>query len=87
MLFDLIVETAKELKIPYQLLAAPRATGTDARSIQMTRSGVPTALIGIPNRYMHSMSEVVNLNDVDAIVRLSVAVIQKITKEMSFIPK
>ncbi len=86
-LFDLFVETAKELDMPYQLLAAPRATGTDARSIQMTRSGVATALIGIPNRYMHSMSEVVNLNDVNMIVELTVAVIQKITKEMSFIPK
>ena len=85
-LFDLFINTAKELDMPYQLLAAPRATGTDARSIQMTRSGVATALIGIPNRYMHSMSEVVNLNDVDMIVRLTVAVIQKITKEMSFIP-
>ena len=86
-LLNLFVETAKELKIPYQLLATPRATGTDARSIQMTRSGVATALIAIPNRYMHSMSEVVNLNDVDSIIRLSVAVIQKISKEMSFIPK
>ena len=86
-LFDLFVETAKELDMPYQLLATPRVTGTDARSIQMTRSGVATGLIGIPNRYMHSMSEVVNLNDVDAIVRLSVAVIQKNTKEMSFIPR
>jgi len=86
-LFDLFVETAKELKMPYQVLAAPKATGTDARSIQMTRSGVATAVIGIPNRYMHSMSEVVNLNDVDDIIRLSVAVIQKISKEMSFIPK
>ena len=86
-LFDLFVETAKELKMPYQIRAAPRATGTDARSIQMTRSGVATGLIAIPNRYMHSMSEVVNLDDVDAIVRLSVAVIQKITKEISFIPQ
>ncbi|MHA1730020.1 MAG: M42 family metallopeptidase [Promethearchaeota archaeon] len=85
-LFDLFIETAKELNIPYQILAAPRATGTDARPIQTTKSGVATALIGIPNRYMHSMSEVVNLNDVDAIIRLSVAVIQKITMEMSFIP-
>ena len=86
-LFDLFVNTANELKIPYQLRAAPGVTGTDARSIQMTHSGVATALIGIPNRYMHSMSEVVNLDDVDAIIRLSVAVIQKITKDMSFIPK
>jgi putative aminopeptidase FrvX len=86
-LFDLIKETAKELNITLQILAAPGPTGTDARSIQMTHGGVATALIQIPNRYMHSMSEVVHLDDVDAIVRLSVALIQKITKETSFIPQ
>ncbi len=86
-LFDLFVETAKELDMPYQINAQPKPTGTDARSIQMTRSGVATAVIGIPSRYMHSMSEVVNLKDVNDIIRLSVAVIQKISKEMSFIPK
>ena len=73
--------------MPYQINAQPKPTGTDARSIQMTRSGVATAIIAIPSRYMHSMSEVVNLKDVNDIIRLSVAVIQKISKEMSFIPK
>ncbi|QEE15070.1 M42 family metallopeptidase [Promethearchaeum syntrophicum] len=86
-LFNLFVETAKELGIPYQILATPRATGNDARSIQISRSGVATGVIAIPNRYMHSMSEIVNLNDVNMIVELTVAVIQKITKEMSFIPQ
>ncbi|MCK5347036.1 MAG: M20/M25/M40 family metallo-hydrolase, partial [Candidatus Heimdallarchaeota archaeon] len=86
-LFKLFVDTAKELEMPIQLKAAPGPTGTDARIIQMTRSGVATGLIGIPNRYMHTMSEVVHLDDLDAIVRLLVAVIKKITKEMSFIPE
>ncbi len=86
-LFDLLVETAEAENIPYQIKAAPRPTGTDARSIQMTRGGVATALIGIPNRYMHTMSETVHLDDVDAIVRLLIATIKKITKETSFIPE
>ena len=86
-LFSLMVNTAEELEIPLQISAAPRPTGTDARSIQMTRNGVATGLIGIPNRFMHSMSEIVNLKDVEAIVQLTVAVIKKITNTTSFIPE
>ncbi len=86
-LFDLFVQVAGELHIPLQFRAASGPTGTDARSIQITRSGVATALVGIPNRYMHSANEVVHLDDVDAIVRLSVEVIKRITPQMSFIPQ
>ncbi|MCY3414862.1 MAG: M42 family metallopeptidase [Candidatus Heimdallarchaeota archaeon] len=85
-LFDLIVNTAKELEIPLQFRAAPRQTGTDARAIYQSRGGVATALIGIPNRYMHSMSEIVHLKDVEMIVKLMVAVIKKISTDLSFIP-
>ena len=85
-LFDLMVETAKELEIPIIISAAPRPTGTDARSIQMAQAGVATGLIGIPNRYMHTMNEVVNLDDVEATVKLVVGVIKKIKKDTSFIP-
>ena len=85
-LYDLVIKTAQEIEMPVQIIAEPRGTGTDANFINLSRSGVVTSLIGIPNRYMHSMSEVVNLSDVDAIVKLSVAVIKKITKDTSFIP-
>ncbi len=86
-LFDFIVETAKELEIPLQFLAAPRQTGTDARAIYQSRGGVATALISIPNRYMHSMSEVVHLDDVEMIVNLVAKLIEKLTPDMSFIPE
>ncbi|TFH31192.1 MAG: M42 family peptidase [Promethearchaeota archaeon] len=86
-LFDLIVETAKDENIPLQISAYPGATGTDARSIQMSRTGVVTALIGIPNRYMHSMTEIVNLKDVNMIVKLVIALIKKITPDTLFIPE
>lgn len=86
-LFDLMVETAKEQEIPLQITAHSRPTGTDARSIQMSQSGVATALIGIPNRYMHSMTEIVNLKDVEQCVKLTVALVKKITKSTSFIPE
>ena len=69
-IYDLLVKTAKEHKIPYQIEAAPGGTGTDANAIQLTRSGVATGLVSIPCRYMHSPNEMVNLNDVENAVKL-----------------
>ena len=65
-----LVELAKKNKIPYQIEAEPRPTGTDARVIQMTRGGVATGLLSIPLRYMHTPCEVANLNDIKACVDL-----------------
>ena len=52
--------------------ATPRPTGTDARAIQMGRGGVATGLVSIPLRYMHTPSEVVDLEDVERCVKLLV---------------
>jgi len=60
--------TAAEIKI--QVRGAPRATGTDANAIQLSRDGVAAGLIGIPNRYMHSPVEVVALDDLNSAARL-----------------
>lgn len=79
-------EASRLKKIPTQLLAAPRATGTDANVMQLNRSGVATALIGIPNRYMHSQVEVVDLKDLDNAAKLIAETILKISKKSSFIP-
>ncbi|MFT3782034.1 MAG: M42 family metallopeptidase [Nibricoccus sp.] len=68
--FERIVQCAKKLKIPHQFEADPRPTGTDARALQMGRAGVATGLISIPLRYMHTPSEVVDLEDVENCVRL-----------------
>ncbi|HWA07887.1 MAG TPA: M42 family metallopeptidase [Opitutaceae bacterium] len=70
--FDRLLKAAKKLKIPYQLEADPRPTGTDARAIQMGRGGVATGLISVPLRYMHTPSEVVDLEDVERCVQLLV---------------
>ncbi|MCF2138746.1 MAG: M42 family metallopeptidase [Candidatus Lokiarchaeota archaeon] len=75
---QLLKETANDLDIPIQLIAEPRGTGTDANVIQLTKKGVAIGLIGIPNRYMHSYSEVVNLYDVEAIIQLSVEFIKRV---------
>ena len=65
-----LVKTAKQAKIPYQISAQPRATGTDANAIQLNRGGVAAALVSIPNRYMHTPVEVISLRDLDNIIKL-----------------
>ncbi|HEX3729155.1 MAG TPA: M20/M25/M40 family metallo-hydrolase, partial [Opitutaceae bacterium] len=71
-IFEKLVRAAKKAKVPYQLDADPRPTGTDARALQMGRGGVATGLVSIPLRYMHTPSEVVDLQDVERAVLLLV---------------
>jgi endoglucanase len=70
--FDHMVEAAEEAGIPYQIQAEPRPTGTDARAMQMANAGVACGLLSIPLRYMHTPSEVVDLEDVERCVQLFV---------------
>ena len=80
-------DTAKAKNIPYQESVAHRATGgTDAAAIQLTRGGVATALLSIPNRYMHSQVEMCDLRDAEAAVELLVETIAGFSGEESFIP-
>jgi putative aminopeptidase FrvX len=67
-----LIRAAKKLRIPYQVEAEPRPTGTDARAIQMGRAGVATGLVSVPLRYMHTPSELVDLNDAENCVKLLV---------------
>jgi putative aminopeptidase FrvX len=73
---DLLVETAEELGIPYQLEVLVRGT-TDAMAIQVSRDGVPAGCLSIPCRYVHTPSEMVDHNDVLNAVKLLVAVLSK----------
>jgi len=77
---EALIKAAKKLKIPYQIDSDPRPTGTDARMIQMARGGVATGLVGIPLRYMHTPSEIVDLEDVECCVKLFVEFTKGITK-------
>ncbi len=70
--FDRLVRLAEKHKIPYQIEAEARPTSTDARALQMTRGGVATGLLSIPLRYMHTPSEIVDLNDIENTVSLLV---------------
>jgi putative aminopeptidase FrvX len=69
-LFDLLTTAADKAKVPYQIGAEPRGTGTDANAIQLSRGGKAAALISIPLRYMHTPTEVLALSDLDATVKL-----------------
>ena len=63
--FDMLVECAEKADIPYTIQAAPRDTGTDADAIYNALKGIPTGLVSVPNRYMHSPNEMVTLDDLD----------------------
>lgn len=86
MLFELLMETAKEENIPCQVMGIPRATGTDANVMQLVHGGVATALISIPLRYMHTPVEVLDWADLEGAVLLLSALCGKIGKQHSFIP-
>jgi tetrahedral aminopeptidase len=67
---DELEAAAKRAGVPVQVRGVPKATGTDANAIQITRAGVATGLVGIPNRYMHSPVEVVHLDDLSNAAKL-----------------
>jgi endoglucanase len=84
--FDLMVKTAKELEIPYQVVAAPGGTGTDANAMQLNRAGVATGLLSVPLRYMHTPNEIMDLDDIENTAKLMAGFCERVTAEMDFIP-
>lgn len=80
-LFRKMVQIAEKNDIPYQITGAPGGTGTDANAIQLTRGGVATGLVSVPNRYMHSPCEVVSLSDLDHIIDLLASTVNEVEGE------
>jgi endoglucanase len=80
--FELLVETAEAEDIPYTISASGRGTSTDADVIQISRSGIPTGLVSIPLRYMHSPVEMVDLRDVEAVVQLLAAFASRLSSDI-----
>jgi tetrahedral aminopeptidase len=72
-MFEKLVSVAEASGIPFQIEAEPRPTATDGRELQMAPGGLPTAVVSVPLRYMHTPSEVVDLGDIENTVRLLVA--------------
>jgi endoglucanase len=83
---ELLVSTARKRRIPFQMQAEPKATGTDAHAMQLSRGGVATALVSIPNRYMHTPVELVSLADVENSVKLIVETVLAMRPRMDFVP-
>ena len=67
---DLITDTAEAKKIPFQRAALSRATGTDTDAFAYSNSGVASALISLPLRYMHTTVETVHRDDVENVIKL-----------------
>ncbi len=84
-LFELLYDTATAEQVPFTVEASGRATGTDADAVHLARAGIPTALVSIPLRYMHSPVELVQLDDVDAAARLIAAVALRLGGDVSFV--
>ena len=76
-LVDAVRSVAADVDIDVQLSAAGNRTGTDADAFYTTRGGIPALSVGIPNRYMHTPVEVVDLEDLDAIAELLAAVAER----------
>ena len=84
---ELLRSTAKANSIAYQESVAHRATGgTDTAAIQLSRAGVATALLSVPNRYMHSQVEICDLRDALSAVELLTETISGFTGSENFIP-
>lgn len=85
-LFERLLEVAGREKIPHSIEATPSRTSTDADSIFTTRMGIVTALVSVPNRYMHSPNEMVALDDLDRAAELIAATVRTIRDADSFVP-
>jgi endoglucanase len=85
--FDRLVEAAEEEEIPFTIQAAPKYTRTDADAIYLVRAGVPTGVVSVPNRYMHSPNELVSLSDLDRTAHLFAAFVRRLTADVDFTPR
>lgn len=79
-----IITTAEKSKIPFQRAAASRATGTDTDAFAYSNEGVPSALISLPLRYMHTTVEMVRKEDVENCIRLIFESLKSIKKDQDF---
>jgi len=84
--FERLVAAAEAGGIPFQLAASGRATPNDANALQVSRSGVATGLVSVPNRYMHSAVEMVELADLDHAADLLARFVTSLPGDTDFTP-
>jgi putative aminopeptidase FrvX len=78
-LLSIVQETAEKNKIPVQMRAVSRSTGTDTDSFAYANDGCPSVLISIPLRYMHTTVEMLHRNDIEQTIRLMYETVQVLT--------
>jgi putative aminopeptidase FrvX len=81
---ELLYETAEAETLDFTVESLGRGTGTDADAIHLSRGGVPTGLVSVPIRYMHSPVELVSLGDVEVAARLIAAFARRLEPGMTF---
>jgi endoglucanase len=85
LVYQRLIDIATREAIPYSLQPDPGISGTDADAIHMARTGVATGVISIPNRYMHSPNEMIDMSDVEHAIQLMVAFIRSVQSATEFI--
>ena len=80
---NMIIDTANEKEIPFQRKASSRSTGTDTDAFAYSNEGVPSVLISLPLKYMHTTVEMAHKDDIENVVKLMYESLKKITPDMS----
>ncbi|GAK90702.1 endoglucanase [Nonlabens ulvanivorans] len=81
---NLIMDAAEAHEIPYQRRATSRSTGTDTDAFAYSNGGVPSALISLPLRYMHTTVEMVHRDDVENVIKMIYQSLLKIENNHDF---
>ncbi|MGB0992363.1 MAG: M42 family metallopeptidase [Akkermansiaceae bacterium] len=79
-LVDLVVKTAEENNIPYQLTVRSSG-GTDARAFSLSGRGVPSIVLATPSRYIHSHNSIIDIRDYLAMIDLSIALVKNLDQK------
>ncbi|HVB04520.1 MAG TPA: M42 family metallopeptidase [Chitinophagaceae bacterium] len=81
---ELVIRTAQKQKIPFQLAAVSRSTGTDTDAFAYANDGTPSALVSLPLRYMHTTVEMISREDIENTIRLLYHSLVALTPKINF---
>jgi endoglucanase len=84
---EMLLSLAEQHNIPYTVKVNPSASGTDGDIIYRQRGGIPTAVVSIPNRYMHSPNEMIQMSDVEHAAKLIALFVRSLTVTTDFVPR
>jgi endoglucanase len=82
--FEMLYDAAEAEEIPFTVSSASRFTGTDADAFTTSRAGIPTGLVSVPLRYMHSSVEMISIEDAENAAKLVAAFAKRLEPGVSF---